>query len=201
MSFKARRQPLSQRIIEPNATNKLNLPSGVRPSPLDGRLTTSTGTKSLDSLLAGHVGLALGNVLLVEETGTTDFSGCLLKYYAAEGVVQGHQVHVLGLNESWGTELPGIAIEKHNSTKSSESAPVDKMKIAWRYERLGEFGAEAKERTIGPRNNSLESIFCHDFDLNRRLPISSYSNINLYPRPTSKNPKHSPHLSPHIYLT
>lgn len=76
------------------AANK-TLPAGLRPSPLDGRLTTSTGTHSLDSLLAGHAGLALGTSLLIEEHGTTDFAGYLARYFAAEGVVQGHQVHVL----------------------------------------------------------------------------------------------------------
>ena len=47
---------------------------------------TSTGTASLDGLLGGHSGLALGNSLLIEESGTTDFAGALLKYYAAEGI-------------------------------------------------------------------------------------------------------------------
>lgn len=114
---------------------------GVRPSPLDGRLTTSTGTKSLDALLAGHAGLALGTSLLVEESGTTDFGAALLRYYAAEGVVQGHNVHVLGMNEAWARDLPGLAagdgLEKKEEMKSSE----ERMKIAWRYERLGEFGS------------------------------------------------------------
>jgi elongator complex protein 4 len=113
---------------------------GVRPSPLDGRLTTSTGTKSLDVLLAGHAGLALGTSLLVEESGTTDFGAALLRYYAAEGVVQGHNVHVLGMNEAWARDLPGLSggdgLEKKEEMKNSE----DRMKIAWRYERLGEFG-------------------------------------------------------------
>ncbi|RKF59288.1 Elongator complex protein 4 [Erysiphe neolycopersici] len=191
MSFKARRQPLSGQIkIAPSskATNsKSTLASGVRPSPLDGRPITSTGTRSLDSLLAGHVGLALGNLLLIEETGTTDFAGCLLKYYAAEGAVQGHQVHVLGINEVWGTELPGIASEIKVSKEVSETASIDKMKIAWRYERLGEFGAEVRERSVGLQGNSSASIFCHDFDLSRRLPISNYSNIKFVPAPNNKD--------------
>ncbi|KAM4055662.1 PAXNEB protein domain-containing protein [Hirsutella rhossiliensis] len=59
---------------------------GTRPSPLDGRPTTSTGTASLDQLLAGHCGIPLGTALLIEETGTTDFGGTLLRYFAAEGL-------------------------------------------------------------------------------------------------------------------
>lgn len=117
---------------------------GVRPSPIDGRPTTSTGTQTLDDLLAGHVGLALGNSLLVEENGTTDFAGALLRYYAAEGVVQGHRVHVVGVGEQWGRELPGLVGAGGAVGKESEGGAAvekEKMKIAWRYERLGEFGA------------------------------------------------------------
>lgn len=117
---------------------------GVRPSPLDGRLTTSTGTQTLDDLLAGHAGLALGHSLLIGENGTTDFAGALLRYYAAEGVVQGHTVHVVGVGEHWGRELPGLTGDA-GFTENEASVAVDKekMKIAWRYERLGEFGTGA----------------------------------------------------------
>ena len=121
---------------------------GVRPSPLDGRPTTSTGTQTLDDLLAGHAGFPLANSILIEESGTTDFAGALLRFYAAEGVVQGHQVHVVGIGEEWGRELPGIIGETGDSSKKEAGAAVDKekMKIAWRYERLGEFGAGSNIR-------------------------------------------------------
>lgn len=125
-----------------NDPPKAYLP-GVRPSPLDGRPTTSTGTQSLDDVLAGHAGLSLGNSVLIEENGTTDFAGALLRYYAAEGVVQGHAMHVVGVGEQWGRELPGLVGTAGNEiTKEVEVASdKEKMKIAWRYERLGEFGA------------------------------------------------------------
>lgn len=114
--------------------------TGVRPSPVDGRPTTSTGTPSLDGILAGHSGLALGNSLLIEENGTTDYAAALLRYYAAEGVVQGHQVHVVGVGEFWGRELPGLV----GPADDRDRAPAqnkEKMKIAWRYEQLGKFGS------------------------------------------------------------
>ena len=113
------------------------LQPGIRPSPLDGRPTTSTGTRSLDTLLAGHAGLALGTSLLIEENGTTDFGGSLLRYYAAEGVLQGHHVHVLGVHDGWAKDLPGLATSGDAKKVGREE---EKMKIAWRYERLGEFG-------------------------------------------------------------
>ena len=89
-----------------SASQKVQLP-GVRPSTIDGRAVTSTGTSSFDDLLAGHGGLAVGCSLLIEENGTTDYAGALLKFYAAEGLLQGHHVHVVALPEQWGRELPG----------------------------------------------------------------------------------------------
>src|SRR5947207_5957457 len=50
---------------------------GLRPSPIDGRATTSTGTPTLDSLLAGHAGLPMGTSILIGENGTTDYAGAL----------------------------------------------------------------------------------------------------------------------------
>lgn len=109
---------------------------GVRPSPLDGRLTVSTGTASLDQFFGGHSGLPLGTSVLVEESGATDFSGILARYYATEGLVQGHHVHVLGHGDAWKSDLPGLTVNG-GPPPTSRSSQGDGMKIAWRYERLG----------------------------------------------------------------
>jgi len=150
MSFRKRNIGLSSgspRNLDASQKHPATTLPGVRPSPLDGRPTTSTGTASLDGLLAGHAGLALGTSLLVEESGTTDYAGALLRSYAAEGLVQGHHVHVVGLPEQWGRTLPGLA---GSSGGSMQSAAQEKMKIAWRYESLGQFGGGQASR--GGRN-------------------------------------------------
>lgn len=139
MSFRKRNAVItasssSQAVAQHRSGSQLS--PGLRPSPLDGRLTTSTGTASLDGILAGHAGLPLGSSLLIEEQGTTDFSGNLLKYYAAEGLVQGHHVHVLGLPEAWKHELPAVSTKQEGTPAKSTSPADDKMKIAWRYENL-----------------------------------------------------------------
>lgn len=112
---------------------------GTRPSPLDGRPTTSTGVPSLDSLLAGNAGLVLGNSVLLEEAGTTDYAGTLLRYFAAEGILQGHAVHVVGVEDTWGRDLPGLGGPEEDRSAEAKKA-VKKMKIAWRYEGLGDPG-------------------------------------------------------------
>lgn len=135
---------------------------GLRPSPIDGRQTTSTGTPTLDNLLAGHAGLALGSSLLVEESGTTDFAGALLRYYAAEGVVQDHRVHVVGFDRQWAATLPGLVGAAEASESSSSRSKEDRMKIAWRYERLGGFGLGIP----GSRGMPLHSerVYTHEED-------------------------------------
>ena len=111
---------------------------------MDGRPVISTGTPSLDGLFAGHAGFALGHSLLIEETSSTDYAGTLLRYFAAEGVAQGHKVHVVGYGPSWGKELPGIvAAEGTDRQRRSSPKDAERMKIAWRYQRLGEFGADS----------------------------------------------------------
>lgn len=145
MSFRKRNAVISasssSQTVQPRSEAQLS--PGSRPSPLDGRTTTSTGTASLDSILAGHAGLPLGTSLLVEEHGTTDFSGTVLKYYAAEGLVQGHQVHVLGYPPAWKHELPAVSAKQNITAAKSSSQPDDKMKIAWRYEGLASRNAPA----------------------------------------------------------
>jgi elongator complex protein 4 len=126
----------------------INSPSGVRPSSLSSQPVTSSGTASLDALLGGHGGLALGSSLLIEESGTTDFAGALVKYYAAEGVCQGHVVHVLGCGDGWVRELPGVAEDRSSSRKETLPADAERMKIAWRYESLGASGDRDRGRSL-----------------------------------------------------
>ncbi|KFY38830.1 hypothetical protein V494_04187 [Pseudogymnoascus sp. VKM F-4513 (FW-928)] len=187
MSFRKRNVVVSSPggVAPPASAAEKNVIPGVRPSPIDGRPTTSTGTKSLDSLLGGHAGLPLGTSLLIEESGATDFSGALLRYYAAEGVLQGHSVHVLGVDDSWARELPGIQASSSLSTgKTGQNTAAEKMKIAWRYERLGEFG---KDRQSGPQtsasSNDLggQAVFCHDFDLSKRLTLPDPTLLRCVP--------------------
>jgi len=166
------------------AAQKQQLAPGIRPSPLDGRLTTSTGTPSLDQLLAGHAGLAQGTCLLVEEQGTTDFSGVLLRYYAAEGLVQGHQVHLVGYPPEWRHQLPGVATpDTKAKTSQPASAPEEKMKIAWRYEALGNTSTPA----ASTRGDANQGTFCHSFDLTKRLAPSSCKGA-LHPTPITCPP-------------
>ncbi|KAJ5279321.1 hypothetical protein N7478_004693 [Penicillium angulare] len=195
MSFRKRNIGLSagvDRTAVPNASAQPTPPEstpGIRPSPDDGRPTTSTGTPSLDGLLAGHAGLPMGKILLVEENGTTDFAGALLRYYAAEGVVQEQKIHVVGAPEQWGRSLPGlIGTAESLEEKRSDRRKDERMKIAWRYERLGEFGAGIAGSRDAPTptedsdaTGKQQNAFCHAFDLTKRLAHPSITNMSFIP--------------------
>lgn len=142
MAFRKRNQALGSaaRVVAAADLPSKEEIAGIRPSSLTSHPVTSTGTPSLDSLLGGHGGLALGSGLLIEESGTTDFAGALLRFYAAEGVCQGHVIHLVGVGESWTRELPGVAEERPSARKEKAAVDDEKMKIAWRYESLGQTG-------------------------------------------------------------
>ncbi|CAI7596475.1 unnamed protein product [Penicillium pancosmium] len=196
MSFRKRNISLgTDRSAVPNATQTAppEVTPGIRPSPDDGRPTTSTGAPSLDNLLAGHAGLPMGKSLLIEENGTTDFAGALLRYYAAEGIVQEQKVHVVAMPEQWGRSLPGlIGTAESLDEKRSDRRKDERMKIAWRYERLGEFGAGvagARGAAAPSPSNAGEQdpnakqppAFCHAFDLTKRLAHPSITNMTFIP--------------------
>jgi elongator complex protein 4 len=92
----------------------------------------------------------LGTSLLAGENGTTEYGTPLLRFYAAEGVVQGHKVHVVGMEEAWGRMLPGIAEERGSEKKREEAK--ERMKIAWRYEGLGQFESARGACTYIPQS-------------------------------------------------
>ncbi|KAL6881511.1 Elongator complex protein 4 [Trichoderma novae-zelandiae] len=171
MSFRKRNTVIGVSGAAPEIQQKKVSVPGTRPSPHDGRLTTSTGTSSLDQLLAGHAGLPVGTSLLLEESGTTDFGGILLRYFAAEGLIQGHCVHVLGFGDHWRRELPGLAAEGRSKERKSSSSSDGKMKIAWRYETLGSRAAPSRGPSISDATEGM-APFCHTFDLSARLDDS-----------------------------
>ncbi|KAL1902268.1 Elongator subunit elp4 [Sporothrix stenoceras] len=191
-----------EKILRPTPASRLPpLGSGARPSPYDGRPITSTGTASVDQLLAGYGGLLLGHSLLVEEQGTTDFASILLRAYAAEGLVQGHHVHVLGMSPGWRTELPGVASASSSSSRSkhAQSDPNDKMKIAWRYEALAPRPSAANPQR-GPAAQGTApgqpiATFCHTFDLTKRLaPADIKGTLHASPLPNPLQPSPQPEM-------
>lgn len=76
--------------------------------------------------------------------------------------MQGHAVTVVGFGDHWIRELPAVSgdavVDEPRKNKESE-----RMKIAWRYERLGDFGSGIG----GSRGMLCFIIMFHYFTLHR----------------------------------
>jgi elongator complex protein 4 len=120
----------------------------------------------------------------------------LLRYYAAEGIVQGHAVTVIGMGEHWVRELPAVVgdAELELSSDRSKRKESERMKIAWRYERLGEFGSGiggSRAQRAAPTSGAggaaeiaaTKQTFCHAFDLTKRLTIPAGAKLSFLPPP------------------
>lgn len=163
---------------------------GVIPSPVTSQPTVSTGCSDLDKILH-HLGLPLGNILLVEESGTTDFTSVLLRNFAAQGVMHSRaekkspcHVVVVGPPAIWAKDLPGeykgTSKEQKKARIAEESNKVsvanmaeNDLKIAWRY---------------GIKNNATEAEtsvnenYCTQFDITQRLvPGASAAEMSFVP--------------------
>ena len=49
---------------------------------------------------------------------------------------------MVGVKEAWGRELPGVIGDARVEGSEAKEKDPERMKIAWRYERLGEFGVD-----------------------------------------------------------
>ena len=159
------------------------LPPGVKPASTP---TISTGTATLDALLSSSVGLPVSSAFLVEEDGTGNYSGVILRQYIAEGVVQGDRMWVGGVGEGWWRGVPALAKKEKSSCKST-GALEDKMKIAWRY------GINEPKATTS--NETAFSNFCHSFDISEQLPFPGNSQVLFSPQPGPLGEPYQPLLS------
>lgn len=166
-------QPSESNVTVKNTRNiRSNL--ATRPSLQTSHACISSGAPDLDSLL-GHGGIPLGSILLVEESGTTNFGSALLRSFAAQGIVHDRlpdkkassKVFVVGVGSEWGQQLPGlydgnksrnkfaedkakVTVENMTSTVSTPSRS-NRMKISWRY------AQEDKESTLSPDVDNIVS--------------------------------------------
>ncbi|QLG74953.1 hypothetical protein HG535_0H02800 [Zygotorulaspora mrakii] len=185
---------------------------GIRPSPASSQQTTSTGSFDLDRVL-GHMGLPLGNSMIIKEQGTTEFSAVLCKLFAAQGIMhtrvenlssRSDNTHlcVISANQGFSKELPGvykgsskdikktrIAEEQSKVTVqnlSEQAAPTryNDLKIAWRY-KLGDENSSQQ-----PKDNESSMMETEYKDYNHQFNITS----RMVPAPT---PSEISYVTPH----
>lgn len=127
---------------------------GIKPSIILSNINcVSTGTKDIDTILV-HGGLPVNCSLLIEEDGSTDFSGVLLKRYVSQGIIQNRKANkiinhciVIGMENTFGNELPDVYAgnskerkkklvqEQEGKLSVSNINAGNELKIAWRYKK------------------------------------------------------------------
>lgn len=155
---------------------------GLKPSiVLSDIHCVSTGTKDVDTILV-HGGLPTGCSLLIEEDGSTDFSGVLVKNYVSEGIVQNRRCGkivnhciVVGMEENFGNELPDVYAgnskerkkklvqEQEGKMSVSNINAGNELKIAWRYRK--DLATDVRKETANSVDDSKYPEYNHQFDI------------------------------------
>ncbi|CAK1578245.1 unnamed protein product [Parnassius mnemosyne] len=118
----------------------------------------SSGIPSLDHIIGG--GLPTGALFAIEEDVLGSYSRVLTKYFLAEGIICKHALFIASADEDpceIVNELPQACTDP-----AIDAVPNDRnveMKIAWRYEGLGQV-----ESSFGSN-----STFGHNFDLSKHI--------------------------------
>ncbi|KAL1924596.1 uncharacterized protein VTP21DRAFT_4250 [Calcarisporiella thermophila] len=152
------------------AIGQPKLPAGTRLSPHNAQLLTSTGVPSLDDILGG--GLPIGTLLLIKQDKYTGYGNLLLKYFLAQGMVNGHHVAtVTEKSEEILASLPGLATKEGDRVEDKEKE--EKMSIAWRYERMKKFETSVSQSSQSQQREHLQ-VYCETFDLTKKLPLGEF---------------------------
>lgn len=147
--------------------NKVTSIPGTRLSLTSPQLLTSTGISSLDILIGD--GLPVGTLFLIQEDRTGIYAKTLLKYFMAEGVVNGHSLYIVSQDcdpESFIKNLPAV-IEEEEPQHTLKNEMEDQLVIAWRY------------KDLGAKNPTTIRNFCNNFDLTKVMKQSMIDRCNV----------------------
>lgn len=174
---------------------------GIKPSiALSNINCVSTGTKDIDTILI-HGGLPVNCSLLIEEDGSTDFSGVLLKRYISQAIVQNRKINkivnhciVIGMENTFGNELPDVYAgnskerkkklvkEQEGKLSVSNINAGNELKIAWRYKKdtLSKNDDGGVSSSINDESKYPE--YNHQFDITTKITPSPGPNEISYVR-------------------
>ncbi|KAF8807583.1 PAXNEB-domain-containing protein [Phlegmacium glaucopus] len=134
-------------------------------------IITSTGVASLDDILGG--GLPLSCLLLLAAPDVHSSYGELIqKYFTAQGLADGHRVYIVGQDpDSFAKDIMWVVSRSSTQKSMSEDSDEEekanlsqKVKIAWRYEKMKQFQPIIESTDQNPET------FCHNFELSSRIP-------------------------------
>lgn len=179
--IKAGRVPSGRLSSAEAAINEKELENpGIRPSVITSQPTISTGTSDLDKLL-GHQGIPLGNSLLIEESGTTDFASVMLRAFASQGIMHNRiendmkqlncHVIVLGLSSEWIKDLPGLY---KGSSKDKKKAMIASNESKISVSNL----AQSDRPKPSTNNHERDLKIAWRYGLNQKVQEENLSEVN-----------------------
>jgi elongator complex protein 4 len=164
------------------------LPRGVKLSLTHGQILISSGIESLDNILGG--GLPLGSLVLIEEDVFTNDSKLLSNYFIAQGLASGQRVAFLSPEECLDIifeQLPSWSLDPTSYMKKTQKnekivdekdhqyhSGSDRMKIAWRYERLRDISDSSSLMS------KINNVYLHEFDFSRHISESDAPKEQIY---------------------
>jgi elongator complex protein 4 len=108
-------------------------------------LLTSTGIASLDDVLGGGLPLTCSLVIAAPDVHSS-YGELVLRHFVSQGLLSGHRVCLIGGSEDelerfvrgcmW---LPKDFQSNVNDDEEDEGKGDEKVKIAWRYEKMKQF--------------------------------------------------------------
>ena len=175
-----------------SSPQKTHIIPGTRTSPTNPQIQfTSTGIPSLDDILGG--GIQLGtDLLLLNPDPHSSHATLVQKYCISQGLASGHQVHLfdptaedLVASCMWKPEAEPSSNSVQGQASNEDEEPStgeDKVKIAWRYERMDKFRTTVSSnssikyvrllREIYQRSMTRSDDYCEAFDLSCKIPPS-----------------------------
>ncbi|KAI0788581.1 PAXNEB-domain-containing protein [Abortiporus biennis] len=150
-------------------------PSFIGTRPLPGPVPTyitSTGIPSLDDIFGDGLPLGCSQLILAPDVHSA-YGDLLQKYFLAQGLASGQDI-ILVTSNPRDFVAETMWIPNHtsrsanvNQTEEEDEQPSkeqdEKIKIAWRYERMKQF-----QTTVAPSTEADD--FCKVFDLTSRIP-------------------------------
>ncbi|KAJ1549135.1 Elongator subunit elp4 [Cladochytrium tenue] len=178
-------------------------PPSTRVSAHNGTIMTSTGIATLDDVLGGGMAVGT-TLLLQEDAASSGYARLMLRYFLAQGVAAGHATCVVasaadeppvrilrevmapvGADDGGGgeggddgedgaAEAAGGRTEALGRTMGGLRADEERMRIAWRYQNQGKFGAVPSARAAAVRGSGT---YCFKFDITKAVPQSTLDSM------------------------
>lgn len=112
---------------------------GTKLSPNSSLTTTvSSGISSLDDILGGGIPLSCSFLVLAPDVHSA-YGDLVQKYYISQGLVSEHELCIIGehgLDFVRDCMWTGTGVDQPEDRDNPAS---EKIKIAWRYEKMGQF--------------------------------------------------------------